>query len=109
MVDAAEALCPCVMKKTHLRQELIKAGAGRMVVPRSFVKATLLEQSGVDIINKIRYDLLWDMLVLSLSLRTVNVCVRYVCMCLRVFWLDDTVSLASFVVCSTTLSFSLLT
>ncbi|XP_048849477.1 F-actin-uncapping protein LRRC16A-like isoform X1 [Brienomyrus brachyistius] len=53
MVDAAEALCPCVMKKSHLRQELIKAGAGRMVVPRSFVKATLLEQSGVDIINKI--------------------------------------------------------
>uniref|UniRef100_A0A3B3QTN0 Capping protein regulator and myosin 1 linker 1 n=1 Tax=Paramormyrops kingsleyae TaxID=1676925 RepID=A0A3B3QTN0_9TELE len=53
MVDAAEALCPCVMKKAHLRQELIKAGAGRMVVPRSFVKATLLEQSGVDIINKI--------------------------------------------------------
>lgn len=53
MVDAAEALCPNVMKKSSLRQELLKAGAGRMTVPRSFATTTLLEQSGVDIINKI--------------------------------------------------------
>lgn len=58
MVDAAESLCPHVMKKSSLRQELLKAGAGRMTVPRSFITATLLEQSGVDIINKIRFDLL---------------------------------------------------
>ncbi|KAL0963365.1 hypothetical protein UPYG_G00305400 [Umbra pygmaea] len=53
MVDAAEGLCPHVMKKTNLRQDLIKASTAKMVVPRSFVKTTLLEQSGVDIINKI--------------------------------------------------------
>uniref|UniRef100_A0A6Q2X0Z4 CARMIL C-terminal domain-containing protein n=1 Tax=Esox lucius TaxID=8010 RepID=A0A6Q2X0Z4_ESOLU len=53
MMDAAEGLCPHVMKKTNLRQDLIKASTAKMVVPRSFVKNTLLEQSGVDIINKI--------------------------------------------------------
>uniref|UniRef100_G3P558 Capping protein regulator and myosin 1 linker 1 n=1 Tax=Gasterosteus aculeatus aculeatus TaxID=481459 RepID=G3P558_GASAC len=53
MVDAAEGLCPHVMKRSGLRQELLKAGAGRMTVPRSFITTTLLEQSGVDIINKI--------------------------------------------------------
>ncbi|XP_074543313.1 F-actin-uncapping protein LRRC16A-like, partial [Halichoeres trimaculatus] len=53
MVDAAEGLCPHVMKRSGLRQELLKAGGGRMSVPRSFVTTTLLEQSGVDIINKI--------------------------------------------------------
>uniref|UniRef100_A0A3Q2PG90 CARMIL C-terminal domain-containing protein n=1 Tax=Fundulus heteroclitus TaxID=8078 RepID=A0A3Q2PG90_FUNHE len=53
MVDAAEGLCPHVMKRSGLRQELLKAGLGRMTVPRSFVTNTLLEQSGVDIINKI--------------------------------------------------------
>uniref|UniRef100_A0A4W6BL32 Capping protein regulator and myosin 1 linker 1 n=1 Tax=Lates calcarifer TaxID=8187 RepID=A0A4W6BL32_LATCA len=53
MVDAAEGLCPHVMKRSGLRQELLKAGAGRMTIPRSFVTTTLLEQSGVDIINKI--------------------------------------------------------
>ncbi|KAG7458014.1 hypothetical protein MATL_G00233350 [Megalops atlanticus] len=53
MVDAADALCPHVMKKANLKQDLIKASAGRVVVPRGFVKTTLLEQSGVDIINKI--------------------------------------------------------
>uniref|UniRef100_A0A3P9DNA8 F-actin-uncapping protein LRRC16A n=1 Tax=Maylandia zebra TaxID=106582 RepID=A0A3P9DNA8_9CICH len=53
MVEAAEALCPNVMKKSSLRQELLKAGAGRMTIPRSFATTTLLEQSGVDIINKI--------------------------------------------------------
>ncbi|KAL4630017.1 F-actin-uncapping protein LRRC16A-like [Arapaima gigas] len=53
MVNVAEGLCPCVMKKAHLRQELIKAGTSKMVVPRSFIKTTLLEQSGVDILNKI--------------------------------------------------------
>uniref|UniRef100_UPI0037E75E8F F-actin-uncapping protein LRRC16A n=1 Tax=Semicossyphus pulcher TaxID=241346 RepID=UPI0037E75E8F len=53
MVDAAEGLCPHVMKRSSLRQELLKAGGGRMTVPRSFITTTLLEQSGVDIINKI--------------------------------------------------------
>nr|XP_046273541.1 F-actin-uncapping protein LRRC16A isoform X2 [Scatophagus argus] len=53
MVDAAEGLCPHVMKRSGLRQELLKAGGGRMTVPRSFVTTTLLEQSGVDIVNKI--------------------------------------------------------
>ncbi|XP_042291207.1 F-actin-uncapping protein LRRC16A isoform X1 [Thunnus maccoyii] len=53
MVDAAEGLCPHVMKRSSLRQELLKAGTGRMTVPRSFITTTLLEQSGVDIINKI--------------------------------------------------------
>lgn len=54
MVDAAEALCPHVMKKSNLRQELMKASSSKMVVPKSFVTKTLLEQSGVDIINKMR-------------------------------------------------------
>lgn len=58
MVDAAEGLCPHVMKRSSLRQELLKAAAGRMTVPRSFITTTLLEQSGVDIINKIRSDML---------------------------------------------------
>lgn len=58
MVDAAEGLCPHVMKRSSLRQELLKAGAARMMVPRSFVTATLLEQSGVDIVNKIRCDVI---------------------------------------------------
>uniref|UniRef100_A0A3Q1AVX8 CARMIL C-terminal domain-containing protein n=1 Tax=Amphiprion ocellaris TaxID=80972 RepID=A0A3Q1AVX8_AMPOC len=53
MVDAAEGLCPHVMKRSSLHQELLKAGAGRMTIPRSFITTTLLEQSGVDIINKI--------------------------------------------------------
>ncbi|XP_039977511.1 F-actin-uncapping protein LRRC16A isoform X2 [Xiphias gladius] len=53
MVDAAEGLCPHVMRRSSLRQELLKAGAGRMTIPCSFVTTTLLEQSGVDIINKI--------------------------------------------------------
>ncbi|XP_046890784.1 F-actin-uncapping protein LRRC16A-like isoform X1 [Hypomesus transpacificus] len=53
MVDAAEGLCPHVMRRADLRQDLITASTAKMVVPRSFVRDTLLEQSGVDIINKI--------------------------------------------------------
>ncbi|XP_043995255.1 F-actin-uncapping protein LRRC16A [Gambusia affinis] len=53
MVDAAEGLCPHVMKRSGLRQELLKAATGRMTIPCSFVTNTLLEQSGMDIINKI--------------------------------------------------------
>nr|XP_015804568.2 F-actin-uncapping protein LRRC16A isoform X1 [Nothobranchius furzeri] len=53
MVDTAESLCPHVMKRSNLRPELMKASSARMVVPKSFVTNTLLEQSGVDIINKI--------------------------------------------------------
>lgn len=56
MVDAAEGLCPHVMRRSSLRQELLRTGSGRMTIPRSFVTTTLLEQSGVDIINKIRSD-----------------------------------------------------
>ncbi|CAJ1061753.1 F-actin-uncapping protein LRRC16A-like isoform X2 [Xyrichtys novacula] len=53
MMDAAESLCPHVLKKSNLRPELMKASSTKMVVPKSFVTKTLLEQSGVDIINKI--------------------------------------------------------
>ncbi|XP_044063122.1 F-actin-uncapping protein LRRC16A-like isoform X2 [Siniperca chuatsi] len=53
MVDAAESLCPHVMKRSNLRPELMKTSSAKMVVPKSFVTKTLLEQSGVDIINKI--------------------------------------------------------
>ncbi|XP_019119243.2 F-actin-uncapping protein LRRC16A isoform X2 [Larimichthys crocea] len=53
MVGAAESLCPHVMKRSNLRPELMKASSAKMVVPKSFVTKTLLEQSGVDIINKI--------------------------------------------------------
>ncbi|XP_076593304.1 F-actin-uncapping protein LRRC16A-like isoform X1 [Chaetodon auriga] len=53
MVDAAESLCPHVMKRSNLRPELMKASSTKMIVPKSFVTKTLLEQSGVDIINKI--------------------------------------------------------
>lgn len=63
MVDTAESLCPHVMRKPNLRHELIKAGTGKMTVPRSFVKNTLLEQSGIDIINKIRSET-WSLKVL---------------------------------------------
>lgn len=54
MMDTAECLCPHVMKRGSLRPELMKASSAKMVVPKSFVTQTLLEQSGVDIINKIR-------------------------------------------------------
>ncbi|KAF3691715.1 F-actin-uncapping protein LRRC16A [Channa argus] len=53
MMDTAESLCPHVMKRSNLRTELIKASSAKMIVPKSFVTKTLLEQSGVDIINKI--------------------------------------------------------
>ncbi|EPQ05838.1 Leucine-rich repeat-containing protein 16A [Myotis brandtii] len=53
MVDAAESLCPHVMRKAHIRQDLIHAGSEKLSVPRTFVKNVLLEQSGVDILNKI--------------------------------------------------------
>ncbi|XP_078097739.1 F-actin-uncapping protein LRRC16A-like isoform X2 [Mustelus asterias] len=53
MVDAAEGLCPHVMKKTHLRQNLIEASTEKVSIPRTFVKNVLLEQSGIDILNKI--------------------------------------------------------
>ncbi|XP_058141317.1 F-actin-uncapping protein LRRC16A isoform X2 [Dasypus novemcinctus] len=53
MVDAAENLCPNVMKKAHMRQDLIHASTEKISIPRTFVKNVLLEQSGVDILNKI--------------------------------------------------------
>ncbi|XP_077431257.1 F-actin-uncapping protein LRRC16A-like isoform X2 [Vanacampus margaritifer] len=53
MMDTAESLCPHVMKRSHLRSDLVKASSTKMVVPKSFVTKTLLDQSGIDIINKI--------------------------------------------------------
>lgn len=55
MVDAAENLCPSVMRKAHIRQDLIHASTEKISIPRTFVKNVLLEQSGIDILNKIRY------------------------------------------------------
>ncbi|XP_075069271.1 F-actin-uncapping protein LRRC16A isoform X2 [Mixophyes fleayi] len=53
MVDAAENLCPNVMKRAHIRQDLIQASTEKISFPRNFVKNVLLEQSGIDILNKI--------------------------------------------------------
>ncbi|XP_053252669.1 F-actin-uncapping protein LRRC16A isoform X1 [Podarcis raffonei] len=53
MVDAAENLCPSAMKKAHIRQDLIESGTEKISIPRTFVKNVLLEQSGIDIRNKI--------------------------------------------------------
>lgn len=53
MVDAAENLCPSVMRKAHIRQDLIHASTEKISIPRTFVKNVLLEQSGIDILNKI--------------------------------------------------------
>ncbi|XP_077404033.1 F-actin-uncapping protein LRRC16A-like [Vanacampus margaritifer] len=53
MLEAASALCPHVMKTSALGPDLLRAGAGKMSVPRTFITQTLLEQTGVDILNKI--------------------------------------------------------
>ncbi|XP_031214761.1 F-actin-uncapping protein LRRC16A isoform X7 [Mastomys coucha] len=53
MVDAAENLCPNVMRKAHIRKDLIHASTEKISIPRTFVKNVLLEQSGIDILNKI--------------------------------------------------------
>lgn len=53
MVDAAEDLCPNVMMKAHIKEDLIEASTAKISIPRSFVKNVLLEQSGIDILNKI--------------------------------------------------------
>ncbi|XP_073487277.1 F-actin-uncapping protein LRRC16A isoform X1 [Aquarana catesbeiana] len=53
MVDAAENLCPNVMKKANIREDLIQASTEKISIPRNFVKNVLLEQSGIDILNKI--------------------------------------------------------
>lgn len=62
MVDAAENLCPNVMKKARIREDLIEASTEKISIPRTFVKNVLLEQSGIDILNKIRYfrRLIWQ-------------------------------------------------
>ncbi|XP_053913321.1 F-actin-uncapping protein LRRC16A isoform X3 [Cuculus canorus] len=53
MVDAVENLCPNVMKKAGIREDLIEASTEKISIPRTFVKNVLLEQSGIDILNKI--------------------------------------------------------
>ncbi|XP_057683271.1 F-actin-uncapping protein LRRC16A-like [Corythoichthys intestinalis] len=53
MLEAASSLCPHVMKTSGFRPHLLIAGAERMTVPRSFIAKTLLEQTGMDILNKI--------------------------------------------------------
>ncbi|XP_077126118.1 F-actin-uncapping protein LRRC16A isoform X2 [Ranitomeya variabilis] len=53
MVDAAENLCPNVMKKANIREDFIQASTEKISIPRNFVKNVLLEQSGIDILNKI--------------------------------------------------------
>ncbi|XP_076862330.1 F-actin-uncapping protein LRRC16A [Brachyhypopomus gauderio] len=53
MVDTAESVCPHVLHRSNLRPALMRAGEGRMTVPPAFITSTLLQQSAVDIINKI--------------------------------------------------------
>ncbi|KAJ0003819.1 hypothetical protein NQD34_008917 [Periophthalmus magnuspinnatus] len=53
MVSSAQTLCPHVMQRSALRQELLLRGGQKKTISENFICSTLLEQSGVDIINKI--------------------------------------------------------
>ncbi|XP_067268361.1 F-actin-uncapping protein LRRC16A isoform X2 [Chanodichthys erythropterus] len=53
MLDTAQSVCPHVMQQACLREDLLHAGEGRTSVSKAFITSTLLEQSAIDIINKI--------------------------------------------------------
>nr|XP_055076493.1 F-actin-uncapping protein LRRC16A isoform X4 [Misgurnus anguillicaudatus] len=53
MLDTAESVCPHVMQKVSLRDDLLHANKEKMSVSQTFITSTLLEQSAIDIINKI--------------------------------------------------------
>ncbi|XP_056597921.1 F-actin-uncapping protein LRRC16A isoform X2 [Triplophysa dalaica] len=53
MLDTAESVCPHVMQKSGLRDDVLSISKERMSVPQDFITSTLLEQSAIDIINKI--------------------------------------------------------
>ncbi|XP_057197350.1 F-actin-uncapping protein LRRC16A-like [Triplophysa rosa] len=53
MLDTAESVCPHVMQKSGLRDDVLSNSKERMSVPQDFITSTLLEQSAIDIINKI--------------------------------------------------------
>ncbi|XP_073668814.1 F-actin-uncapping protein LRRC16A-like isoform X2 [Paramisgurnus dabryanus] len=53
MLDTAESVCPHVMQKVNLRDDLLHANKEKMSVSQTFITSTLLEQSAIDIINKI--------------------------------------------------------
>lgn len=81
MVDAAENLCPNVMKKARIREDLIEASTEKISIPRTFVKNVLLEQSGIDILNKIRY------FETNLAKLEFGFWVVYMCVCVvEEFW-----------------------
>nr|XP_032827155.1 F-actin-uncapping protein LRRC16A isoform X1 [Petromyzon marinus] len=54
MLDAAQALCPHVMRPGgEMREELRASSAGKVSVPQDFVRKVLLTQAAADILNKI--------------------------------------------------------
>ncbi|XP_043088842.1 F-actin-uncapping protein LRRC16A [Puntigrus tetrazona] len=53
MLDTAQSVCPHVMQQARLREDLLRASEGRTSVSKAFITSTLLEQSAIDIINKI--------------------------------------------------------
>ncbi|XP_051948611.1 F-actin-uncapping protein LRRC16A-like [Xyrauchen texanus] len=52
MLDTAASVCPHMMQKASLR-DLLHTTEGKMSVTQAFITSTLLEQSAIDIINKI--------------------------------------------------------
>ncbi|KAK2887796.1 hypothetical protein Q8A67_016024 [Cirrhinus molitorella] len=53
MLDTAQSVCPHIMQQARLREDLLRASEGRTSVSKAFITSTLLEQSAIDIINKI--------------------------------------------------------
>lgn len=53
MLDTAQSVCPHIMQQARLREDLLHASEGRTSVSKAFITSTLLEQSAIDIINKI--------------------------------------------------------
>ncbi len=54
MLDTAQSVCPHIMQQARMHEDLLRASEGRTSVSKAFITSTLLEQSAIDIINKIR-------------------------------------------------------
>ncbi|XP_007887782.1 capping protein, Arp2/3 and myosin-I linker protein 2 [Callorhinchus milii] len=54
LLDSTKSLCPNTLQKASVQEQLVNPVLSKISIPQNFVKSAIIEQAGLEIVNKLR-------------------------------------------------------
>uniref|UniRef100_UPI00398EC8AE capping protein, Arp2/3 and myosin-I linker protein 2 n=1 Tax=Pristiophorus japonicus TaxID=55135 RepID=UPI00398EC8AE len=53
LLESTSSLCPNVLQKTNNQEQLVSRVSGKIFIPKDFARSVIMEQAGIEIVNKL--------------------------------------------------------